>query len=369
MDEKLLFYRLAVMGVLIGFLPLTAMTYYTYRLGQRKLEIQRILQVLGITSEYRKIHQYDIGGRHFALAVLFACLVAAIGLATLLLGSELGLARSPNLLLGGSLIHNDADAMETYQKGALMAWGMGFLGAYLWGLQNIFRRYAMNDLLPVAYYHFGLRMITASVVALLIYHVVGGFTSDQLVGGDGSEASMAGGLLLVTVFLVGMFPQRGIRWLGQHAGSLMQPHRSAARELPLEMIEGMTAYDKDRLAELGIDSVFDLATADFIPLLLKTPYGSRELIDWILQAKLCARFGEAVTELRLQGFRTIVDLENLDDAYLEQLALDTPLTLCGLKRAARATASDHNIERLKQAAEALGRYWEKGGAEERDWMG
>ena len=60
------------------------------------------------------------------------------------------------------------------------------------------------------------------------------------------------------------------------------------------MIEGVSGYDKMRLAELGIDSCHDLAMADFIPLVLKTSYGPRELADWILQAKLCVYCGEAV---------------------------------------------------------------------------
>ena len=124
------------------------------------------------------------------------------------------------------------------------------------------------------------------------------------------------------------------------------------------MIEGMTAYDIFRLEELGIDTCYDLANADFIPLLLKTSYGSRELIDWLLQAKLCVRFGESIEELRTRGIRTITDFDGLDDAYLENLAKETTLTLPSLQKATRTSISDQNIERLKRAAELLGHYWE-----------
>ena len=130
------------------------------------------------------------------------------------------------------------------------------------------------------------------------------------------------------------------------------------RELPLGMIEGMTNYDIFRLEELGIDTCYDLANTDFIPLLLRTSYGARELIDWILQAKLCVRFGDAVGDLRARGIRLITDLEGYDEEFLKTLATETSLTLPSLKHDREASVSDKNIERLKRAAELLSHYWE-----------
>lgn len=366
MEETTLIYRLLVILVLVAFLPLCAITYYTYRLGQRKLEIKRILDILEITSEYRQIYTFDIGPYHFGISVLFASAVSVVGLCALLLTTELGLAQTPNLLLSGSLITSKecgpgSECLVAYQHGAMMVYGIGFMGAYLWGLQSIFRRYAMNDLLPVAFFHFGLRLIFSSIAALLIYHAVGGFNGDYRAGDAGIEQLMnpgSDGVLLLTVFLVGMFPQRGIKWMTSKVGTLVASQHPSVKVLPLEMIQGMTSYDKDRLEELGIDSCYDLATADFIPMLLKTPYASRELIDWLLQAKLCVRFGESVDVLRQQGFRTITDLEGLDDKVIEQLAKDTALTQSSLQRASRMTESDFNIARLKRAADSLGKYWE-----------
>lgn len=365
MDDLTLLYRLLVIAVMVGFLPLCALTYYNYRLGQRKLEISRILNILDITSEYRKIYTYDIGPYHYSISVLFAAGISIIGLAALLLSAELQLAQSQNLLLSGTIISvegcaPDSDCLKNYQRGALLAYGFGFMGAYLWGLQSLFRRYTMNDLMPVAFFNFGLRMIFSSIVALLIYHSVGGFEGDFMKDGatDQMIVPTSDGMLLLAVFLVGMFPQRGIKWMTAQLNVLTGDEHPSVRKLPLEMIEGLSTYDRYRLEELGIDTCYDLATADFIPMLLKTPYGSRELIDWLLQAKLCVRFADSVSVLREQGFRLITDLEGLDDEYLDQLAKDTSLTLSCLKRAANATRSDHNIARLKRAAESLGKYWE-----------
>lgn len=364
----LLLYKSLFITLLVALLPLCAITYYQYRLKQRRLEVDRILNILKIFSEYREMHSYDISPFHFGFSVVFAMMFSVIGLSVLFLSAELGLAAKPNLILGGSLMGSTSCDVPSpcyaYQQGALLIYGLGFMGAYIWGLQGIFRRYSLNDLLPITFYKFGLRMITASVMSLLVYHAVGGFEggfATRIKLDDiGSEVLplTSNGLLMLAAFFIGMFPQRGIKWLSSHVSFLSIEKHPAVRSLPLEMIEGITAHDKQRLEELGIDTCYDLSAADFIPLVLKSPYGSRELIDWLLQAKLCVRFGESVIELREHGIRIITDLKGLDDAYLEQLSKETTLKFPGLQRAARLTETDPNIRRLNLAAEALGHYWE-----------
>ena len=218
----------------------------------------------------------------------------------------------------------------------------------------------MNDLMPIAYYHFGLRMLLPSFFALLIYYAVGGFNTDISGTKQDSQALLptSDGALIILVFLVGMFPQQGLRWLKSKVGFDSSSHPSV-RPLPLNMIEGMSSYDIYRLEELGIDTCYDLANADFVPLLLKTSYGARELIDWLLQAKLCVRFVDGTSELRERGIRTVTDFAGLDDAYLETLARETSLMLPNLKQATQLSVSDSNIDRLKRAAERLGHYWEE----------
>jgi len=364
-ENTILVFRCLTLAVLVGFLPVCAYTYHTYRIGQRKLEIRRILRVLSIQSEYRDIYVQDIGRMHFFVAVLFTMSIATAGFTTLLLSSELHLADAPSLLLSGSQLTNlecapGSACLQAYQHGALLAFGLGFLGAYIWGLQGIFRRYSMNDLMPIAFYHFGLRMLLSSFVALLIYHAVGGFSSDISAVKQDSQTLLptSDGVLIILVFLVGMFPQQGLRWLKSKFGIDWGDSHASIKPLPLNMIEGMTSYDIFRMEELGIDTCYDLANADFIPLLLKTSYGARELIDWLLQAKLCVRFGDAVVELRERGIRTVTDFAGLDDDYLENLARETSLSLPNLKQATHLSVSDSNIERLKRAAELLGHYWE-----------
>ena len=89
-----------------------------------------------------------------------------------------------------------------------------------------------------------------------------------------------------------------MRWLTDRLPIFSSEADASVRRLPLEMIQGIEVHDRLRPEEEGIDSCYDLATADFVPLMLKTTCGARQLIDWILQAKLCVYFAEAVKDLR-----------------------------------------------------------------------
>ncbi len=223
---------------------------------------------------------------------------------------------------------------------------MAFLGAYLWGLQYLVRRYFMNDLIPGLYYLIGLRMFLAVTLALLISNAF----SDDLLDG------MPAGVWPAAAFLIGTFPQRGLQWLMARLPLFSPRPDPSVRELPLEMIEGVSHYDKMRLEELGIDNCHDLADEDLVPLLLKSPYNARKLINWLLQAKLCVHVGYGVRILREHNIRHITDLKALGDEDVEMLATQTTLTKEGILRAKKAIEEDKEIELLLNAALRLSQY-------------
>jgi predicted RecB family nuclease len=139
---------------------------------------------------------------------------------------------------------------------------------------------------------------------------------------------------------------------------MLAPETATVRSAPLELIEGLESHDSLRLEELGIDTCYDLATADFVPLMLKTPYSARQLIDWILQAKLCVYFADAVKNLRQQGVRTVCDLAYLTPQELEALAAETALTKSALANAQQSVKYEAaELERLREAARVLGTFW------------
>jgi hypothetical protein len=284
------------------------------------------------------------------LSVTYASVVSCIGLALLFLGSEifhfgeLG-GEFPSILLGDDVVFP--------VKGSRFICGMAFLGAYMWGIQDAFRRYTLNDLTPALNYSRSVRMILAAVVALLFYN---GYGMVDIATDDGSGGGLTSQVWPVLAFLIGMFPQRGLHWLAERLPFLSSGTSTTVRETPLEMIEGIEIHDKMRLQELGIDTCYDLAVADFVPMILNTSYSARQPVDWILQAKLCIYFADAVKDLRQLGIRTIIDLEHLTQKDVEALARDTAVTVPALQRDQKRFQDDVEIKRLRSLGQSLGRF-------------
>jgi len=335
-------FKLFVMGVLYISVPLTALTYYFSRRKRRIIEVERVLSLLNVDPAYRQAYEPDrLSSYGWAVAYLSA--VSLIGLTLLLFSQEVG-------LLNGEFPVVPVGDAEFPQKGSRIVFAMAFFGAYFSGLQHIFRRYSSNDLTPAVYYASSLRMLLAGMTALIIYN---GYTA--LSGAGDSSGGITATIWPALAFLIGIFPQRGMRWLTDRVPVLSAPGDPSVRPLPLEMIEGVESHDTLRMEELGIDSCYDLATADFVPLLLKTPYSARQLIDWILQAKLCVHFGDTVKDLRRIGIRTLVDLESMTPPELESLPAETSVTATVLVRA-RESVKSPEIDRLRDIGQRLGMF-------------
>lgn len=337
-------FKVAVAIVLYAFLPLTALTYYFSRRHRRAIEVERILALLRIDLDYAKAYAPERLNAYL-WAVAYTSIVAGIGLTLLFFSAEIGLpdGEFPTVRL--------AD-VEFPQAGSRLVFAMAFLGVYFSGQQHIFRRYAANDLTPTLYYGFSIRMILAAMVALIIYNAYTALAGDTSSGG-GVTAQIWPAL----AFLIGVFPQRGLRWLADRVSMLSPPSDPSVRAAPLEMIEGVESHDVLRLEEFGIDNCYDLATADFVPLLLRTPYSARQLIDWILQAKLCVYFGESVKDLRRLGIRTVIDLEALTEPEIESLPADTSVIASVLVRARESVKNSAEIARLREVGQVLGMFW------------
>jgi len=337
-------FKLFVAIVLYLFLPLTAAAYFFSRRQRRVIEVNRMLAILNIDPAYAKAYAPD-GLPAYLLGVAYASIIACIGLALLFFSREIG-------MVNGDFPTVTMSTVEFPQPGSRIVFAMAFLGVYLSGLQHIYRRYALGDLSPTLYYGFSMRVIYAAVVAMVIYNAY-----SALSGGDTADGGITANIWPALAFLIGIFPQRGMRFLSDKVPMLGQATDPSVRPAPLEMIEGIEAHDVLRFEELGVDTCYDLATADFVPLLLKTPYSGRQLIDWILQAKLCVYFGDGVKDLRRFGIRTLVDLDALSPEEIETLPHDTSVTTNVLTRAISSVRSSSEIARLREVGQLLGIFW------------
>ena len=350
--ESLLAFKLVTLAVLYIFVPLSAVTYYLSRRRRRIIEVDRILGLLNLDPAYRRAFAADSATSYLG-AVAYLTTVVSIGLALLFFSNEVGLS-------GGEFPTVTVGEMEFPQRGSRIVFAMAFLGVYIAALQHIYRRYATTDLSPTVYYGASIRILGAAVFALVIYNAFA-----ALSGSGGAESGVTAAIWPALGFLIGIFPQQGLRWLTERLPMLSSKQETFVRPAPLEMIEGVEAHDVLRLEELGIDTCYDLASSDFVPLVLKTPYSPRQLIDWILQAKMCVHFGETVKDLRRLGIRTMVDLEALTPEEIEALPAETSVTAPVLQRAREAITRNSEVERLRELGVMLGTFWNRPPGEER----
>lgn len=363
--------KTAFLLAFVLFIPASAACYHVSRSAQRKAEIKRYMEILKIEEKDKLLFEQQNTGLSLFISVSFATFLTACFWSLIMFGSDIEFASEYNYLLGNTDLvqtvkKSGASEIPKYQSGALLTFNMAFLGAYLWGIQNLTRRYAMNDLIPITYYNLGVRMIFATILALVIFNLseaapdmfASNISTANATSGDPPSDLAASQLFTpVLAFLVGMFPQRALNWLTNKFSVFSQKHDESVRDLPLDMVEGITLYDRVRLQELGIDDCYDLANVDYIPCLFKTPYSPRALISWILQAKMCVYFGEHVKDLREQGIHTVWQINKYEVEKLKELVKSSSLTEDKLVRVKKLISEDHEIERLVAAQKLLSQYW------------
>lgn len=212
---------------------------------------------------------------------------------------------------------------------------MAFLGAYVWSIQRIFRRLVTVDLPPAAYYDVSIRLILSPFVALLFAYI----------------PNIEGGVPVIA-FFCGLFPQQALNYLRAKMPVFRSGTSDRAADLPLDMIEGISAFHQARLNEVGIDNAQNLATASLVELLVRTPFRPPALIDWIAQAKLYVAFKSDIVKLRTAGVRTALDLRLLgaSETSLAVLAKATEIDHARLSSVYALIAKDASIEFLADAA-------------------
>jgi hypothetical protein len=153
----------------------------------------------------------------------------------------------------------------------LEALRFGFAGSYFFILMMLVRRFFQDDLKSSAFISAMTRII---IVSLLVTTVNIVWPSDWPVKYEYAFA-----------FLIGIFPQLGlqaimalIKWpLKISFPSLKTNH-------PLSDLDGLDIWYESRLLEEGIEDMQNLATANFVDVLLRTRVPVERLVDWVDQA-------------------------------------------------------------------------------------
>ena len=116
--------KLCAVIMLSLFLPLLAYSYYFFRKERRAGEIDRIITKLEFDeSRYVEMFRSIHSGPYFIIAVGMAWAISLAGLTILFFGDAIGIIDNPGVL-------------DFPKTGSRLVFGMGFLGAYFWGLEH-----------------------------------------------------------------------------------------------------------------------------------------------------------------------------------------------------------------------------------------
>jgi hypothetical protein len=347
-----LVYRIVLMVLLSSFMVITAWSFLNTRVKKKQEEYARTLRFLGIGDDQAAlatravIDEYD--GRSYVVPVATATFVTLFGMFSLLFASDLvGLeATDRNVILTALFAETEAGRLSVLRWQSMVVLTLAFLGAYVWSCHNIIRRLVAGDLAPVEYYNTALRMIFAPLLSLML-----AFMFEAVGAGDAMRETMP-----VIAFMTGMLPGAALHYLQERFLKLLEFSEDSAHSLSLRMIEGMNRHHEVRLGEVGIDNAQNLAEANLAELILKTPFGPDQLLDWIAQAQLYVYVKDKVQALRRYGIRTALDLYEVaaDEARLSAIAQDPAIDPLALSTVARRIRSDPRVGQLVELRRRLG---------------
>ena len=166
-------------------------------------------------------------------------------------------------------------------------------------------------------------------------------------------------ILPVIAFLTGMMPEQALYYIRNKFSIFSDKSTLKADSLPLNMIEGINMFHQLRLGEVGVDNAQNLAEANIIELLIKTPFNANQLVDWIAQAQLYVYFKADIEKLREVGVRSIFDIVRIgkNEELLSEISETRNVSRVALSMVCAKVHADDAIVRLlrlKQALSAIG---------------
>ena len=192
----------------------------------------------------------------------------------------------------------------------------GFLGAYFYSIQLLYRRFLQSDLKPTVFMYVTMRVL----ISFIIVFVASLLIMSEIKTSNVTYMQICGAF----AFFIGIFPTTGISWMQKKLSRLGFATRKMEDEQTLNLIEGLTIWDEARLLEEGIENVQNLATVNITDIIIKTRFNTDKLIDWIDQAYLIMHISSRINDWRKGGIRTASDFlfayEKGDNGSLIKLA-------------------------------------------------
>ena len=354
-------YNLMLVLVAVIVVPGVTIAYVSTMARRKKGRLEDELDAAGMSSVRREELKKKIRDRidrrlrlraYFG-SVLLATLIVFLGVSILLLFKPafppdrvgVDFTRGANVLTMGpyiDLLLGDAKTYYARLSWSLVAFQFGFLGAYLYFVGSLARAYFTLDLTPQTFVDGSIRMMFASVLALIVSFVPGlyrdsvskvaplpataslgaGFdAAKERASADGAAVAATGtnapgapadaattaaaaktgdapkmdvwplslAYLPIISFFCGFYPKRAMAFVERMVTAALRSQLTESyRTLPLAMLGGMSFNHEMRLETEGFDNVENLAHADALGLAVRTGLGYLQLRQWVGEAWLAS---------------------------------------------------------------------------------
>lgn len=284
--------RTAVFALLllamVGIYPLTYLAYRAFGVSTHRGRLKKDFRLLGLEKDedvddtVNQLYNTIYSGLQFAVYIGLIVLIS-----TCVLYAYYGC--TPITLSGpggtGMLRCANLPSAAPVQVTAIF---FAYLGAFVFSVQELVRRYSTYDLQPQVYAAIVVRMLIAIGIVFVAQLVFEADAEDQ-------------GIWAASAFLIGTFPTIGIQYLSQKASGPLGAAEPIRSLLPLGNIQGISAWHESRLIQMGIDDAQNLATADLRRLLLTTQFDAGQIVSWVDQAILYVKVQDRLERFRETG--------------------------------------------------------------------
>ncbi len=290
-------YQMVMTTVLVAYFPISYLAFEV-RSERRKERLVSRIALLGFASEeeqqkWENLYQQIYSPQQFVLFVGLATLVSLLGFGLMRFSWSAG----PLAIPGGIFLEQVIAQTMFYS----------FLGAYIFSIYNVLRRFVTFDLQPGVYMNVAVLMVTVMAIAFIVALQL---KDEKLLLPGGSEALEFQKWIPVVAFLIGYLPDAGFRWLTTLASRYIKLGKR--RETRLENIDGVSIWHETRLRESGVDNVQNLAATDVRQLLLTSRFSMAQVMNWVDQAILLINVPEkSAIKLRNIGITTMTSLISL----------------------------------------------------------
>lgn len=298
---------------LASLFPISAVAYYNFKKESQVEELTKSLLLLGIVLQpsrrqtaphYEQFVKQEVRERYERY----------YSLSNFILQSGLTFVLA---LVGMSIIFRPTFDSELFPQIAVDAVRFGFIGAYIFSLQLVYRRYTTIDLQPTVYLNCALTIIAGiafNYVAFGAIHDI--FISQSSAAtAEGQVTGAEAGLLAVIAFSLGYFPSLALRWFNRLTYTALGVDERRADVLSLSLVDGISPVHETRLRDEGVDNIQNLASADIVELLLNTRFGVEQIVEWIDQSILYLYLDQNEIRSFLRGkIRSITDFHDAWEA-------------------------------------------------------